>query len=227
MMNKIIKSLSGFISLLDLYPMWAKVAIAILFAIIILILFLAPRKNPPPQEPKIRVSIEPTEPPKDSLEINISPGKILSLKNNGNVSLENIQLFATRYLLNKKSFNEDKIEIENFNKIGGAIHTVPILAPGKEENIDLTKKQFLQFFENPGKEDYTPILTYFCLRITYESPITKKKIVFYKTTSSIKDFPSWVDNQEHTAYTGGTSHDFIFDIPEIIERHQKKIYNDK
>lgn len=224
---KNLKNLFDLIPFLNLYPVWAQIMIFACAIIILSILIFVPRKTPQPEESKISVSVEHKQPPKAVLDINISPDKILTLKNNGNISLENVQVFATKYLLDEQAFNENRIEIKNFNKIGGSIHTVSILKISIEENIDLTKKPFLKFFDNPGKNDNTPILTYFCLRITYDASSTKEKYTFYKVTSSIKNFPLWVDNQERTAYAGETSHDFLFDIPDIIEKHQKKIYNDK
>lgn len=221
------KNLFDLIPFLNLYPIWAQIIIFACVIIILSILIFVPRKTPPPKESKISVSVEHKQPPKAVLDINISPDKILTLRNSGNIPLENVQVFATKYLLDEQAFNEKRLEIKNFNKIGGPIHTVPILGIGIEENINLTKKSFLKFFDNPGKNDNTPILTYFCLRITYDALSTKEKYTFHKVTSSIKNFPSWVDNQEHTAYTGGISHDFMFDIPDIIEKHQKKIYKDK
>lgn len=224
---KNIKYLFDLIPFLNLYPTWAQVVIFICVIIIASLLIFVPRKVPLVNKSKKPVSVEYAEPPKAILDINISSEKILNVKNNGNVQLKQIQLFATKYLLGKESFNQKKLEIESFNKIGGAVHVIPFLKAEREVSIDLTKNRFLHFFDNPGKEDDTPILTYYCFRITYESPITNDRNVLYKVTSAIKDFPSWVDNQEHTAYSGGTSYDFVFEIPEIIESHQKKIYNDR
>lgn len=224
--EKIMKNLFELIPFINLYPVWAQAIMFMCAIVIASILLFVPRKAPPPKESKISVSVEHPLQAKPILDIKLSMEKMLNLKNSGNVPLKDIKVFATKYLLNEKAFIEKRIEIENINKVGGPLHEIQNLDVRKEENIGLTQKPFLKFFDNPGKGENEPILTYFCFRFSYTSSLTNEKHIFYKVTSGIKNFPSWVDNPEHTAYGGGTSYDFMFEIPNKIINNQKKIYNE-
>ena len=160
------------------------------------------------------------------LDANINLQKILTLTNNGIVPLSNVKIFATKYTLEEKSFTNKQILIKDRNKIGGAIKTIENIPPkGNSIQIDLKTYKLLHFFENPGKNDNTPILTYYCFRISYRDSITSKTHFQYKTISSYKDFPSFVDNQELTAIAG-TWGDFMLDLPRIIKEDQIKLFND-
>lgn len=160
------------------------------------------------------------------IEADITPQKILNLYNKGNIPVKEINIFATKYLLDENLLKEKQIKIKNVNKVGGSIKTIDVLEPYTgNAHVDLKQYTLLTFFDDPGKEDNTPFLTYYCLRITYRNGTTGGKGVMYKVTSSYKDFPSFVDNQERTA-TAGSWGDFLLEIPNIIEGHQKKLFNE-
>jgi len=227
-MDKLIKTLQAFIPFIAAYPYWVKIFVGIwilLTAVIIIAFIFAPRKE---QSPKTREKMQPSVaiyPSEPVLEVKIDLQKILNIINKGNIPLEDINVFATKYIFDENLFKEKQLQIKDYNKIGGAIRKIESLGAGEEIRIDLKEISLLHFFENPGKEDDTPILTYYCFRTTYRNADTGEKHILYKVASAIKNFPSWVDNQEYTAYAG-TWGDFMFEIPDIIIDHQKKIYND-
>jgi hypothetical protein len=160
------------------------------------------------------------------IEANITPQKVLDLYNKGNIPIKEINIFATKYLLDENLFKEKQIKIKDVNKVGGPIKTIDELEPSTG-NVQVNLKQYpiLHFFENPGEKDNTPMLTYYCFRITYRNGITGKKGATYKVASSYMDYPSFVDNHERTAIAGSWG-DFLLELPKVIKEHQKKLFNE-
>lgn len=174
----------------------------------------------PNGETTIQINAEPI------LEAKIDLQKILILTNKGLIPINDIKIFATKYILDEQSFNNKQIKIANRQKIGGAIKKIETLKERDESiQIDLKENPVLHFFENPGGKDNVPLLTYYCFRISYLNSINGKVNILYKTTPSYKNFPSFIEDQESTATTGIWG-DFMLDILKQIKDDQIEIFND-
>ncbi len=163
---------------------------------------------------------------KPILDISVNLKKILTLENKGAVDIKDIEVYVTKYIFEEFSL-EKPVKIEKFNKIGGRIYNIPVLSTNTQsQEFDLKGNALIEIYDNPGKGSDLPILTFYCLRVSYSDTNTGEQFIDYKVTSSYKDFPSFVDNQEFSATAGGTQMDFMYDIPKVIEKHQKRIFGD-
>ncbi len=185
---------------------------------------MAPQKEEQPKNiltPVITSYIKPV------LEINVDFMKNLILENKGPADLKDFSIFATKYVFDEACFGKE-LKIKEYNKLGGSLYNIPILeAKVGKESFDLTKLSLIKFYENPGgKDNNLPIITFYCFRITYRDSGTGTKYSEYKVTSSYKNYPSMIDNQEVTASAGTPEGDFMYKIPKVIKDHQKTIYSE-
>ncbi len=232
-MKRFIETIYLLIPFLEPYPSWIKVLVGIWVALtaVLIICFLFFRS------PKLEnvgdklhkntstnlliSSIEPV------LEAKVDSKKILTLENKGPTDLKDISIFATRYVFDENSFGKEP-KIKEYNKIGGSLYNIPILeAKIGRERFDLAEQKFIKIYERPfGKDNYIPFVTFYCLRVVYREESTGVKYADYIVTTSYKDIPSPIENQEVTASFGTPEGDFMYEIPKIIKAHQKTIFGE-
>jgi hypothetical protein len=166
-------------------------------------------------------SIEPV------IEINVDINKVLTLENKGPTDLEDICIFATRYVFDENCFGKE-VKIKEYNRIGGSLYNIPILeAKIGRESLDLTKQSLIKLYKWPfGKDNYIPFTTFYCFRVTYRETGTGAKHADYFVTTSYTDFASPIENRETTASWGTPEGDFIYKIPTVIKDHQKTIFGE-
>ena len=233
MLKKIADTLNIMIPFLQQCPKWLQilVTIGIVYIIIVLLivlvwflLFRAPQKE---IQPKNTLPPTSTSNIKPIFETMVDIEKNLIIQNKGPMKIKDISIFATRYVLDLNPYVKE-VKIEEYNKIGGAIYTIPMLeAKTGKEVFDLTKNSTINIYDSPIVEgNGIPFTTFYCFRITYRDADTEEKYINYRVTSSYKNFPSLIENQERTATAGTPEGDFMYEIPKVIEEHQKIIFGE-
>jgi hypothetical protein len=152
--------------------------------------------------------------------------KHFRIENNGKVPIEAIQVFATKYELDEKAFDQSRVMISNFYRVFIPILQIDKLdADTKSDTFNLTEKPFsdyLEFAEFPDAYEYaTPKLVInYALRITFRDSRTGTKLVLYKVIGGVK----YLSLFEEPSAAGTPQRVFFADIPIVIINHQRELF---
>ncbi len=165
------------------------------------------------------------------VEIVVDMHKQFHIVNKGKVSITDIEVTDTKYLFNRKAWDEKRLEIEQVSKSGGPFLKIPeVRAESSSSILNLSQNNFFDFedFEDltkkPDEDFYAAQRRNYCFRVTFRDGRTGQKYVMYKVTSSIKGGPGIFENLETTARGGPPRRIFLEDIPEVIISDQRLLY---
>lgn len=164
------------------------------------------------------------------VEIGVSPTKQLQIKNVGRVPIDDVNVFATEYQLDRDAFYRNQLVIKSFIKIGGPMYRYSRIKPMTSSKLeDLTANRLLNFSsfeqETKGKDVLPFFLKNYCLRVTFRDSRTGLKYVTYRVTGSTTNSPSFFENLEFQGISGRNPQATILaNIPKIIIEHQRTLY---
>jgi hypothetical protein len=158
------------------------------------------------------------------LSVIVPSSKVVRVANTGTRVITKILVHETDYEFNRESFKYGHLAIHSFSKASGPIAMFEKIEPEQTETLDLRTIGFFNFAnEMPkGHDAITTLTKVYCLRFEFQSG--GRGYVLYRAVSSVVDIPSFFDDGSGMA--GGTQLDYVYEIPEYIRRHQKRLFSD-